>query len=139
MLHNTGHYEITCGNEGLLTFYSDPWAQISYQTWVYLTVCVLIFLRIPADLIVSCCNPSCDILCIYSSNSEISTCLINNQTHDTKRMLILSAETLHDSENNKNKMPKPKFVHGYVVSGCLNVRTFAVCFHQKSPDTKCEI
>lgn len=45
--HNTIPYEIPCGNQGLLTSYSDSWVQISYETCVYLTIYALVFLEIP--------------------------------------------------------------------------------------------
>ena len=92
-LHNTIQYEIPCGNQGLLTLNSDSWPQISYQTWVYWK---------PTHL--SSWNASRSILRIYCSRNEISTRLINNQTHETKKKSIWSLATLHDSGN--------KFVNG---------------------------
>ena len=38
--------EILCGNAGSLTFYSDSWALISYQTWFHLTINALNALKI---------------------------------------------------------------------------------------------
>lgn len=35
-LHNTIQYEILRENQGLLTFHSDSWAQISQHKWDYL-------------------------------------------------------------------------------------------------------
>ena len=48
--YNTIPYKIPCGNQGLLTSYSDSWAQISYETRVYLTIYALVFLEIPDQI-----------------------------------------------------------------------------------------
>ena len=42
---------------------------------------------------------SCYILRIYFGGSEITTCLINNQTYYTTKKSILCIEKLHDSGN----------------------------------------
>ena len=47
---------------------------------------------------------------IYFNGSEVTTCLIHNQINDTRKMSILSEETLLESRRLfKKKLPKPKF------------------------------
>ena len=75
-------------NQCLLKYYSDSWALISCQTWVYLTVYALNTLKIPDQIHHH--NASCNILHIYFNGSEITTCLTSNQVYDKKKNSILS-------------------------------------------------
>ena len=79
---------------------------------------------------------SCYILRIYFGGSEITTCLINNQTYYTTKKSILCIEKLHDSGNYLQQNVE---VLTRVVGSWPNVRTFAVCLQQKSRDITREI
>ena len=79
---------------------------------------------------------SCYILRIYFGGSEITSCLINNQTYCTSKKWILSIEKLHD---NGNYLQKNAEVPTRVVGSWPHVRTFAVCLQQKSRDITREI
>ena len=79
---------------------------------------------------------SCYILRIYFGGSEMTSCLINNQTYCTSKKSILSIEKLHD---NGNYLQKNAEVLTRVVGSWPNVRTFAVCLQQKSRDITREI
>ena len=52
------------------------------------------------SLITSYRNASCYTHRVYFSGTEISTRLINNQTHGTKKKSILNIEALYDTGNN---------------------------------------
>ena len=69
-------------------------------------------------------NSSCNILRIYFGSSEITTCLINNQTYYITNKSILSMEKLHDSVNYLQQNAEART---RVVGGWPNVRTFTVC------------
>ena len=75
---------------------------------------------------------SCYILHIYFGGSEITTCLINNQTYYTTKKSILSIE------KRQWKLSTIKCRSPYAGSW-PNVRTFAVCLQQKSRDITREI
>ena len=121
-----GHGVENCfnfGNQGLLTFNSDLWALISYQTWFYLTNLGAWLLENTlsdtspyarrTSMIIPCWNASCYSLRIYYGGSEISTRLINNQTYDTKKEVNFEHGNFFTTlEIINNKMPKPKFVQG---------------------------
>ena len=79
---------------------------------------------------------SCYILRIYFGGSEITTCLINNQTYYTTKKSILCIEKLHDSGNYLQQNVE---VLTRVVGSWPNVRTFAVCLQQKPRDITREI
>ena len=79
---------------------------------------------------------SCYILRIYFGGSDITSCLIDNQTYCTSKKSILSIEKLHD---NGNYLQKNAEVPTRVVGSWPNVRTFAVCLQQKSRDITHEI
>ena len=74
---------------------------------------------------------SCYILRIYFGGSEITTCLINNQTYYTTKKSILCIEKLHDSVNYLQQNVE---VLTRVVGSWPNVRAFAVCLQQKWRD-----
>ena len=74
---------------------------------------------------------SCYILRIYFGGSEITTCLINNQTYYTTKKSILCIEKLHDSGNYLQQNVE---VLTRVVGSWPNVRAFAVCLQQKWRD-----
>ena len=68
---------------------------------------------------------SCYILHIYSIGSKISTCLINNQAYNTRKMSILSIETLHGSGNYEQQNAEGEESHtgsGWLTQ-CSNFRT----------------
>ena len=79
---------------------------------------------------------SCYILRIYFGGSDMTSCLINNQTYCTSKKSILSIEKLHD---NGNYLQKNAEVLTRVVGSWPHVRTFAVCLQQKSRDITREI
>ena len=98
----------SAGDEGLLTFYSDSWANF-LPKWFYKTIYALIFLKIPdqmhhlthAELVwlfrAGTFLPHSSHL--YLGSSEIWTRFMNNQTYDTKKESTLSIATFHDSGN----------------------------------------
>ena len=49
------------------------------------------------SLIIPCQNTSCNILRICFNGSEMTTCLINDQINDKRKMSILSKDTLLES------------------------------------------
>ena len=68
---------------------------------------------------------SCYILHIYSVGSKISTRLINNQAYNTRKMSILSIETLHDSGNYEQQNAEGEESHtgSESLTQCSNFRT----------------
>ena len=72
---------------------------------IYPTIYVLNTLKIPiryitvrrTSSIIPCQNTSCNILRISFNGSEMTTCLINDQINDKRKMSILSEETLLES------------------------------------------
>ena len=82
---------------------------------------------------------SCYILRIYFGGSEMTSCLINNQTYCTSKKSILSIEKLHDNGNYLQKNAEVLTWVVGVVGSWPNVWTFAVCLQQKSRDITREI
>ena len=68
----------------------------------------------------------------------MTTCLINDQLNDKKKMPILSEETFLESGKLFRKTCQAE-VRTHVLRARLSVRTFGVCLHQKSRDTTREI
>ena len=109
---------------------SKPWFPRCLE--IFLKFCHIDSVEIGSNFVYA----SCYILRIYFGGSEMTSCLINNQTYCTSKKSILSIEKLHD---NGNYLQKNAEVLTRVVGSWPNVRTFAVCLQQKSRDITREI
>ena len=68
----------------------------------------------------------------------MTTCLINDELNEKRKMPILSEETFLESGKLLRKIAKAE-VRTHVLRAPLTVRTFGVCLYQKSRDTTREI
>ena len=89
------HQFFDCGAISTMEVLNYPLAEIPQFHQIFLKFCHINSVEIGFIFFYSSCN----ILRIYFGSSEITTCLINNQTYYITNKSILSMEKLHDSVN----------------------------------------